>query len=82
MLQLERPQLSLLHIVFNAMIEKSKDKMIGNESKRDFHFSGAGSNLPPVIIKASSVEEAEKKWREMNDAAAPTGNYTKDEEDF
>lgn len=57
------------------MIGKHKDKMISNESHRDFHFSGAGSNLPPVLIKARTVEEAEAKWREMNEAAAPTGSY-------
>lgn len=57
------------------MIKDHKDKMISNKSQRDFHFSGAGSNLPPVVIKASSLEEAERIWREKNAAAAQTGGY-------
>ncbi len=45
-------------------------------AEQPFHFSGAGSNLPPVIIKATTQEEAEQKWRAMNDAAAPkVGEY-------
>ena len=49
--------------------------MISNESQRDFHFSGAGSNLPPVTIKASTLEEAQEIWRAKNEAAAQTGEY-------
>lgn len=64
------------------MIKDSKDKMIGNENQNEgkgtFHFSGAGSNLPPVNIKANSMGEAEQKWRKMNDEAGQinkTGSY-------
>ena len=49
--------------------------MISSESQRDFHFSGAGTNLPPVIIKASTLEEAQEIWRARNEAAAETGGY-------
>lgn len=57
------------------MIKGEQNKMISNNHKRDFHFSGAGSNLPPVIIKASSLEEAEKIWREKNEKAGQVGAY-------
>lgn len=50
------------------------DKMIATDQARQkpmvaFHFSGAGSKLPPVIIKAESQEEAEGMWRAMAKAA-------------
>lgn len=58
------------------MIGKDKNKMVSNDSRRDFHFAGAGSNLPPTIIKAASIEEAEKIWREKNDiGSGGTGSY-------
>mgnify|MGYP007044001741 CR=1 FL=1 len=57
------------------MQKNNKNKMISNESQRDFHFSGAGSNLPPVTIKASTLEEAQEIWRAKNEAAAQTGEY-------
>ncbi len=48
--------------------------MVGNEDIRhkpmsSFHFSGAGSKVPPVVIKATSFEEATEMWRAMERAA-------------
>ncbi len=58
------------------MLKNEKNKMIGNENQGTgtFHFSGAGSNLPPVNIKANSMAEAEQKWRELNEQAG-LGKY-------
>ncbi len=48
--------------------------MISNDQVKQrpmsaFHFSGAGSKVPPVVIKATSFEEATEMWRAMERAA-------------
>lgn len=48
--------------------KRYNDKMIGNGDQRGYHFANAGHPISPVIIKAASRAEAEKKLREMNEA--------------
>lgn len=59
------------------MLKKTPNKMISNKDQSAYHFSGAGSNLKPMVITASSLQEAEAIWRKLNAEAgtAPIGSY-------
>lgn len=59
------------------MIQSSKNKQITETSHKaegelqEFHFSGGGE-YEPLTIKARSLAEAEKLWREQRKKVEPS----------
>ncbi len=55
------------------MIEKAKNKIIGEPSLEEFHFAG-GREDEPLTVLARSREEAEEIWTRERKKVEPNQN--------